>query len=48
MDVGENPPMKSIKIINDLAFLFLEKTLYENKDIDLNNYLTDKIFIKIK
>ena len=48
MDVGENPPMKSIKIINDLAFLFLEKTLYENKNIDLNNYLTDKIFIKIK
>jgi hypothetical protein len=40
--------MKSIKIINDLAFLFLEKTLYENKNIDLNNYLTDKIFIKIK
>ena len=46
MDVGKNPPIKSIKIINDLAFLFLEKTLYENKNIDLNNYLKDEIFIK--
>ena len=46
MDVGKNPPIKSIKIINDLAFLFFEKTLYEKKNIDLNNYLKDNVFIQ--
>ena len=46
MDVGKNSPEKSIKIINDLAFLFFEKTLYERKNIDLNNYLKDNIFIQ--
>jgi pimeloyl-ACP methyl ester carboxylesterase len=46
MDVGKNSPEKSIKIINDLAFLFFEKTLYEKKNIDLNNYLKDNVFIQ--
>lgn len=44
MDVGSNPHHVSINSVNDVSFLFLEKTINLQLSESLEKYLDDKIF----
>lgn len=44
MDVGSNPHHISINSVNDISFLFLEKTINRQLSESLEKYLDDKIF----
>jgi hypothetical protein len=44
MDVGSNPSHVSINSVNDISFLFLEKTTNRQLSENLEKYLDNKIF----
>ena len=44
MDVGSNPHHISINSVNDISFLFLEKTINRQLSESLEKYLDDDIF----
>jgi len=46
MDVGSNPRHLSTNLVNDISFLFLERTISRRYSENLENYLNNKIFIR--